>query len=81
MIVNDRQNVRELDGATTVELLEPLHVPRSQSRGLIHLALDVVDVDVATARVTASGGRCLSAPFRTWHSMNAGSRSCSSVVR
>jgi methylmalonyl-CoA/ethylmalonyl-CoA epimerase len=73
MIVNDRQNVRELcltDGATTVELLEPLgersplqaFLARNRAGGLIHLALDVVDLDAAIARVTASGGRLVVGP-------------------
>jgi methylmalonyl-CoA/ethylmalonyl-CoA epimerase len=74
MIVNDRQNVRELcltDGATTVELLEPLgersplqaFLARNRAGGLIHLALDVVDLDAAIARVTASGGRLIVGPI------------------
>jgi methylmalonyl-CoA/ethylmalonyl-CoA epimerase len=73
MIVNERQNVRELfvtDGATTVELLEPLgegsplrgFLNRNPKGGLIHLALDVVDLDAAIARVIAAGGRVVVAP-------------------
>jgi methylmalonyl-CoA/ethylmalonyl-CoA epimerase len=68
MIVNERQKVRELymtDGATTVELLEPLgegsplqaFLNRNPTGGLIHLALEVADLDAAIARVTAAGGR------------------------
>ena len=73
MIVNERQQVRELsltDGATTVELLEPLAVAsplrsflqRNPSGGLVHLALDVIDLDSTIARVTAAGGRLLAGP-------------------
>jgi methylmalonyl-CoA/ethylmalonyl-CoA epimerase len=72
-IVNERQKVRELfltDGATTVELLEPLadgsplrsFLQRNRSGGLIHLALDVVDLDAAIAGVTAAGGHLLVGP-------------------
>ncbi len=68
MIVNERQKVRELyvtDGATTVELLEPLgegsplqaFLNRNPTGGLIHLALEVTNLDAAIARVTAAGGR------------------------
>jgi methylmalonyl-CoA/ethylmalonyl-CoA epimerase len=73
MIVNERQKVRELfltDGATTVELLEPLgegsplraFLNRNPAGGLIHLALEVTDLDAAIARVTAAGGRLVIAP-------------------
>jgi methylmalonyl-CoA/ethylmalonyl-CoA epimerase len=73
MIVNERQNVRELyvtDGATTVELLEPLRegsplqafLNRNPAGGLIHLALEVVDLDAVIARVIAAGGRLVVAP-------------------
>jgi methylmalonyl-CoA/ethylmalonyl-CoA epimerase len=73
MIVNERQKVRELymtDGATTVEVLEPLgegstlkaFLKRNPTGGLIHLALEVTDLDAAIARVTAAGGRLVVAP-------------------
>ena len=73
MIVNKRQKVRELfmtDGATTVELLEPLgegsplqaFLKRNPTGGLIHLALEVADLDAAIARVTAAGGRLVVVP-------------------
>jgi methylmalonyl-CoA/ethylmalonyl-CoA epimerase len=73
MIVNERQKVRELfltDGATTVELLQPLgegsplraFLNRNPAGGLIHLALEVVDLDAAIARVIAAGGRSVVAP-------------------
>ena len=73
MIVNERQKVRELfmtDGTTTVELLEPLgegsplqaFLNRNASGGLIHLALDVSDLDTAIARVIAAGGRLVVRP-------------------
>ncbi len=73
MIVNERQRVRELymtDGATTVELMEPLgegsplqaFLNRNPTGGLIHLALEVTDLDAAIARVTATGGRLVVAP-------------------
>jgi methylmalonyl-CoA/ethylmalonyl-CoA epimerase len=72
-IVNERQRVRELfmtDGATTVELLEPLgegsplraFLNRNPAGGLIHLALEVTDLDAAIAQVTAAGGRLVVAP-------------------
>ena len=74
MIVNDRQQVRELfltDGGMTVELLEPLadgsplrgFLQRNPSGGLIHLGLDVIDLDATIARVTAAGGRLLVGPL------------------
>jgi methylmalonyl-CoA/ethylmalonyl-CoA epimerase len=73
LIVNERQKVRERllsDGATTIELLEPLEegsplqsfLSRNRAGGLIHLALDVVDLDASIARVTAAGGRLLVGP-------------------
>jgi methylmalonyl-CoA/ethylmalonyl-CoA epimerase len=73
MIVNERQKVRELfltDGATTIELLEPLgegsplraFLNRNPTGGLIHLALEVTDLDAAITRVTAAGGRLVVAP-------------------
>jgi methylmalonyl-CoA/ethylmalonyl-CoA epimerase len=73
MIVNERQKVRELymtDGATTIELLEPLgegsplqaFLKRNPAGGLLHLALEVTDLDAAVARVIASGGRLVVAP-------------------
>jgi methylmalonyl-CoA/ethylmalonyl-CoA epimerase len=73
MIVNERQKVRELymtDGATNVELLEPLgessplqaFFNRNPTGGLIHLALEVTDLDAAIAQVRAAGGRLVVAP-------------------
>ena len=73
LITNERQRVRELfltDGATTIELLEPLRedsplrafLNRNRSGGLVHLALEVLDLDTAIARVTAAGGRVVVAP-------------------
>src|SRR5262245_15500318 len=73
MIVNERQKVRELyltDGATTVELLEPLgegsplqaFLNRNPAGGLIHLAFEVTDIDAAIARITAAGGRLVVGP-------------------
>ena len=73
LIVNERQKVREIfvtDGATTVELLEPLgegsplqaFLNRNPTGGLIHLALEVTDLEAAIARVTAAGGRLVVAP-------------------
>jgi methylmalonyl-CoA/ethylmalonyl-CoA epimerase len=73
VIVNERQKVRELfmtDGAATVELLEPLgersplqaFLNRNPAGGLIHLALEVADLDAAIAWVTAGGGRVVVAP-------------------
>jgi methylmalonyl-CoA/ethylmalonyl-CoA epimerase len=73
MIVNERQRVRELyitDGATTIELLEPLEegsplqafLNRNPAGGLIHLALEVIDLDATIARVKAAGGRLVVAP-------------------
>jgi methylmalonyl-CoA/ethylmalonyl-CoA epimerase len=74
MIVNERQKVRELfltDGATVIELLEPLgegsplraFLNRNPAGGLIHLAFEVVDLDTAINRVTAAGGRLVVAPI------------------
>ena len=71
--MNERQKVRELfvtDGATTVELLEPLaegsplqgFLKRNPAGGLIHLALEVVDLDASIARVMAAGGRLVVGP-------------------
>ena len=73
LIVNERQKVREIfvtDGATTIELLEPLgegsplqaFLNRNPTGGLIHLALEVTDLEAAIARVTAAGGRLVVAP-------------------
>jgi len=73
MIVNELQKVREMfmtDGATTVELLEPLgggsplqaFLNRNPNGGLIHLALEVTDLEAAIASVTAAGGRLVVAP-------------------
>jgi methylmalonyl-CoA/ethylmalonyl-CoA epimerase len=73
MIVNERQKVRELymtDGATTVELLEPLgegsplqaFLKRNPTGGLVHLALEVTDLDAAIAQVTAAKGRLVVVP-------------------
>ena len=73
LITNQRQNVRQLfltDGATTIELLEPLRddsplrafLNRNPTGGLVHLALEVVDLDAAIGRVTAAGGRLVVAP-------------------
>jgi methylmalonyl-CoA/ethylmalonyl-CoA epimerase len=75
MIVNERQKVRELymtDGATTVELLEPLgegsplraFLNRNPTGGLVHLALEVADLDAAIARVKAAGGLLVVVPVR-----------------
>jgi methylmalonyl-CoA/ethylmalonyl-CoA epimerase len=72
-IVNARQKVREQfisDGITTLELLEPLtegsplqgFLNKNHAGGLNHLALDVVDLDAAIARVIASGGRLVTRP-------------------
>jgi methylmalonyl-CoA/ethylmalonyl-CoA epimerase len=73
MIVNERQKVRELfvtDGTARLELLEPLgegsplraFLNRNPTGGLIHLALEVTDLEAAIARVTAAGGRLVVAP-------------------
>ena len=73
MIVNYRQKVRELymtDGATTLELLEPLgersplqaFLNRNPAGGLLHVALEVTDLDAAIARVAAAGGRLVVGP-------------------
>jgi methylmalonyl-CoA/ethylmalonyl-CoA epimerase len=73
VIVNERQRVRELyitDGATTIELLEPLEegsplqafLNRNPAGGLIHLAVEVIDLDATIARVKAAGGRLVVAP-------------------
>ena len=72
-IVNSRQRVREKfvsDGMTTLELLEPLaessplqgFLKKNPSGGVVHLALDVVDLDAAIARIVAAGGRLVAGP-------------------
>ena len=72
-IVNSRQRVREKfisDGVTTLEFLEPLgeisplqgFLKKNPAGGLIHLALDVVDLDASIARVVAAGGRLVVGP-------------------
>jgi methylmalonyl-CoA/ethylmalonyl-CoA epimerase len=73
LIVNERQKVRELtltDGATSVELLEPLgeesplraFLKRNRFGGLVHLAFDVADLEAAIAQITAAGGQLLVPP-------------------
>jgi len=73
LITNVRQKVRQLfltDGATTIEFLEPLRedsplqafLKRNPTGGLIHLALEVPDLDAAIAAVTSAGGRLVVAP-------------------
>src|SRR5207302_3488138 len=73
IIVNERQKVRELfvtDGTATVELLEPLgegsplrdFLKRNSTGGLLHLALEVIDLEATIARVIAAGGRLVVAP-------------------
>jgi methylmalonyl-CoA/ethylmalonyl-CoA epimerase len=60
-----------IDGVTTLELLEPLGgdplqalLNRNRSGRLLHIALEVTDLDAAIARVTAAGGRLVVAPIR-----------------
>jgi methylmalonyl-CoA/ethylmalonyl-CoA epimerase len=73
LITNDRQRVRQMfltDGGTTIEFLEPLQddsplrgfLNKNRTGGLLHLALEVVDLDAAIGRVTAAGGRLVVAP-------------------
>jgi methylmalonyl-CoA/ethylmalonyl-CoA epimerase len=72
-LTNTRQQVRELflsDGAASIEVLEPLSeaspirgfLRKNPTGGLVHLALDVVDLDAALARVSAAGGRLVASP-------------------
>lgn len=73
-IVNDRQRVRELfvsDGATTIELLEPMgdesplngFLKRNRGGGLIHLAYDVDVLEPAIQELEAAGGRVVVEPI------------------
>jgi methylmalonyl-CoA/ethylmalonyl-CoA epimerase len=74
LIVNETQKVREVrltDGATTIELLEPLEegsplrafLNRNRAGGLIHVGLEVVGLEAAIARVKAAGGGLLVGPI------------------
>jgi len=73
VIDNERQQVREhflSDGATTIELLEPIgerspvgsFLQRNPHGGLVHLALDVDQLDAALADLVAAGGKLVKKP-------------------
>jgi methylmalonyl-CoA/ethylmalonyl-CoA epimerase len=73
VLQNDRQQVREhflSDGRTTIELLEPIgerspvrsFLQRNPHGGLVHIALDVDDLDAAIAGLAAAGGKLIARP-------------------
>ena len=73
LIVNETQDVREMfisDGATVLELLEPMSdkspvlgfLKRNRSGGLIHVAFDVEDLAAAIGDVERAGGRVIVEP-------------------
>lgn len=73
LITNEVQQVREMfitDGKTVIELLEPLRetspiagfLKKNRAGGLIHVALDVDDLEEALAKVEAAGGKTVVAP-------------------
>jgi methylmalonyl-CoA/ethylmalonyl-CoA epimerase len=73
LIVNERQGVRELflrrDGIA-IELLEPLHakspiqgfLDRNRRGGLVHVALEVKDLDGTIRRVEENRGKLIVGP-------------------
>jgi methylmalonyl-CoA/ethylmalonyl-CoA epimerase len=73
IVTNDRQQVREQflsDGQTTIELLEPIgerspvrsFLHRNPHGGLVHIALDVDDLDTALTDLVAAGGKLVTRP-------------------
>ena len=73
IIENESQRVNEMflsDGKTRIELLEPKgadspidgFLRRNRNGGLVHLALDVDDLEAALEDVRASGGRVVVDP-------------------
>jgi methylmalonyl-CoA/ethylmalonyl-CoA epimerase len=73
LIVNEVQKVREMfisDGNIVLELLEPScetspisgFLKRNRAGGLIHIALEVHDLESALRRVEDSGGKVILAP-------------------
>jgi methylmalonyl-CoA/ethylmalonyl-CoA epimerase len=73
VVSNPRQRVNELfvtDGKTVLEILEPADerspldgfLKRNASGGLVHVALDVDDVDEAAKVVVAAGGVLIGPP-------------------
>ena len=73
LIVNEVQGVREMfitDGNTVLELLEPIRdgsplagfLKRNRAGGLVHVALEVEDLEVALERVRQAGGRVVVDP-------------------
>jgi methylmalonyl-CoA/ethylmalonyl-CoA epimerase len=74
LIENVRQRVRELnisDGQTTLELLEPAgdespiagFLTANPRGGLIHVAMEVDDLDAMLDEVKRAGGRILAGPM------------------
>lgn len=73
VVVNERQRVREMfitDGGTVLELLEPLDrqspivefLERNGGGGLVHVAIEVDDLDDAIMRIRQAGGRVVVGP-------------------
>ena len=73
LVTNDVQGVSEMfitDGCTVVELLEPSNanspiagfLKRNPAGGLVHLALDVDDLDATLETVREAGGRAVVEP-------------------
>lgn len=73
VIVNKRQRVREVfitDGRTVLELLEPLSeqspiagfLKKNEGGGLLHVALEVDELEPAIAQVRAVGGFLVTGP-------------------
>jgi methylmalonyl-CoA/ethylmalonyl-CoA epimerase len=73
LITNDTQKVREMfitDGQSVIELLEPMgeqspldgFLAKNPAGGLIHVALDVDNLETAIAEVEDQGGRLITAP-------------------
>lgn len=73
LIVNEVQDVREMfvtDGKTVIELLEPISekspltafLRRNRGGGLIHVAFDVEDLDVALDRAQRAGAHVVVEP-------------------
>jgi methylmalonyl-CoA/ethylmalonyl-CoA epimerase len=74
LIENTRQGVNEMfmtDGAITLELLEPAHaaspiagfLKRNRAGGLIHIALEVDDLEGILRNVEAAGGKTIVDPI------------------
>jgi len=73
LIVNESQGVNEMfitDGTTVLELLEPSSdsspiagfLKRNRSGGLIHIGMDVDNLEAAIRRIEESGGKVVVEP-------------------